>query len=185
MASVLIAYHSLEGQTAKIAERLKISLLSRRRTVAVVKIGPRQNEGISPDYKGVILGASIHVGRHDPAVAAFIAEHKDRWQDLPSAFFSVSLSAAGDEAGKAEADRYVAELLEATAWRPNLQVTFAGALAYRKYGWLKRWFMKRLAKETGKDTDSRWDHEYTDWQAVARFAAEFDQLLAPVGDPAA
>jgi len=49
---------------------------------------------------------------------------------------------------------------------------FAGSLAYTKYGWVKRRMVAAVANEGGLATDTSHDREYTDWKAVARFAAE-------------
>ena len=88
-------------------------------------------------------------------------------------FFSVSLSAAGNEKQKADADRCLNEFLQQANWSPTIKTTCAGGLAYRKYGFLKRWMMKRIARDAGADTDTSKDHEYTDWQAVDTFVKDF------------
>jgi menaquinone-dependent protoporphyrinogen oxidase len=41
-----------------------------------------------------LVGASIHIGRHQREAAAFVEGHAARLNGNPSAFFSVSLSAA-------------------------------------------------------------------------------------------
>ncbi len=61
-------------------------------------------------------------------------------------------------------------------WSPTIKETVAGGLAYRRYGLLKRWMMKRIARDAGGDTDTSKNHEYTDWQAVDQFVTEFLQL---------
>jgi menaquinone-dependent protoporphyrinogen oxidase len=53
----------------------------------------------------------------------------------------------------------------------------AGALLYRKYGFLKRWIMKRIVARAGGDTDTSRDYEYTDWNDMRAFAKEFLQLV--------
>ena len=57
--------------------------------------------------------------------------------------------------------------------RSSGKATFAGGLLYREYGFLKRWMMKKIAREAGKDTDTSKNHEYTDWNAVDRFVGAF------------
>lgn len=37
--------------------------------------------------------------------------------------------------------------------------------------------MKRIATEATSDTDTARDYEYTDWQEVEAFAAEFDAFV--------
>jgi menaquinone-dependent protoporphyrinogen oxidase len=44
----------------------------------------------------VIVGASIHMGKHDDYVLDFVRENRDALECLPSAFFSVSMAAHDD-----------------------------------------------------------------------------------------
>ena len=55
--------------------------------------------------------------------------------------------------------------------------TVAGALPYTKYGWLKKWIMRRIVAKAGGDTDTTRDYEYTDWNDVREFARAFAQRL--------
>ena len=59
------------------------------------------------DYHGVIVGASIHMGKHDKHVVEFVRKNREMLERLPSAFFSVSLAAHGDTE---EAEGYVEPL---------------------------------------------------------------------------
>ena len=42
--------------------------------------------------------------------------------------------------------------------------------------------MQRVARKAGLSTDTTRDHEFTDWNAVERFATEFANLVAPLTD---
>jgi menaquinone-dependent protoporphyrinogen oxidase len=46
----------------------------------------------------------------------------------------------------------------------------AGALRYSRYPLPLRWFMRRIAKQAGGDTDTSRDYEYTDWGRVDDYA---------------
>ena len=107
-----------------------------------------------PDgYDGVIVGASIHMGKHDKHVVDFVRKNQDTLARLPSAFFSVSLAAHGDTA---EAEGYVDQFEEETGWRPDKVALFGGALLYTQYGFIKRHMMKKIAgdKPGNLGTDS-------------------------------
>ena len=66
-----------------------------------------------------------------------------------------------------------------TDWRPERIKPVAGALLYTKYGVLKRLVMKLIVKQQGGPTDTSRDYDFTDWEALARFAEEFaDELVA-------
>lgn len=95
---------------------------------------------------------------------------------MPSAFFSVSLSAAGDDT-RADAERCLQEFVEETGWTPEQAELVAGALKYTQYNWLKRFIMKKISASAGGDTDTSQDFEYTDWAQVERFAEQFHDRL--------
>lgn len=172
---VLLVFHSSEGQTAKIADRLAETLHH-----AGIEVDLELAEHAPPPtgYDGVVLGDSIHQGRHSRALTRYIAHHADDLADRPVALFQVSLTSATDDAEhSAQAHAMVHRLLDATGLDPDAVGLFAGALAYTRYGWLKRRVMRRIAAADGGDTDIAVDHEYTDWNAVADFATDVASLV--------
>lgn len=175
MAKVLIPYGTTEGQTAKIAEAIGDGLHARGHDVEAVDI-TSLGDTVPDGYDGVIVGASIHMGKHDKHVVEFVRRNHDRLKRLPSAFFSVSLAAHGDPQ---EAEGYVDQFEEETGWRPEQVALFGGALLYTQYGFVKRHMMKKIAKDKPGDlgTDMSRDYVYTEWDAVARFAEHFAQKL--------
>ncbi len=133
---------------------------------------------IPPGYDAVVVGASIHMGKHDKHVVDYVQENVFQLERFPSALFSVSLAAHGDQE---EAERYVEELEQATEWRPDKVAMFSGALLYTQYGFLKRHMMKKIAEDKPGDlgTDTSRDYVYTEWDAVTRFAEEFLDEFVP------
>lgn len=126
------------------------------------------------EFDAVLVGASIHVGKHQAAIGEFVRNNLEAVTDRPTAFFQLSLSSAvTSEARQAEAARYVEEFLEETGWQPDRIGCFGGALRYSKYGFLKRLMMKQIAKDATGDTDPSRDYEYTDWLEVEAFANDF------------
>jgi menaquinone-dependent protoporphyrinogen oxidase len=132
------------------------------------------------DRDGVIVGASVHMGKHDKHVVQLVQKNLDLLERLPSAFFSVSLAAHGDSQ---EAEGYVDRFEEETGWRPARVALFSGALLYTQYGFVKRHMMRRIAKEKpgqlGLDTSR--DYVYTEWDAVHRFAEHVAEQVASTG----
>jgi menaquinone-dependent protoporphyrinogen oxidase len=121
--------------------------------------------------RGVVPGASLHAGHHQHAAVEFANAFRQRLNLYPSAFFSVSLSAASTNPEEvATAARLARELPEQAGWRPTIVECFAGRLAYTRYGWLTRQIMRRIARKEGGPVDTARDHELTDWEAVARFS---------------
>ena len=76
----------------------------------------------------MIVGGSIHMGKHQDHVVDFVRANRFALERLPSAFFSVSLAARRH--GDAEA--YVANFEQQTGWRPTKVGLFSGALLYHQ-----------------------------------------------------
>jgi menaquinone-dependent protoporphyrinogen oxidase len=172
MHVILLAYASSEGQTKKIAERISLDLQVLSVAVEVVPIA---DAPINLDqYDAVLVGASIHVGKHPPEAVEFVQAHRARLAATPSAFFSVSLAAADhDDEHQAQAQRYVQEFFDQVDWHPELVGCFGGALRYTQYGFVKKLIVRHIAKTTDKATDTHHDHEYTDWDDVDHFTQAF------------
>jgi menaquinone-dependent protoporphyrinogen oxidase len=167
--AILVAYGTSEGQTAKIADGLR----DRGHTADAVDVIELDQFAVDT-YDAVLVGASIHRGRHQSAVRTFVSTHCDALATLPTGFFQVCLTAVSpDEERRAAAAQYVHELVETTGWHPDRIAIFGGALRYSKYGFLKRVVLKRIAKDVTGDTDTTRDYEYTDWDEVDRFTEEF------------
>jgi menaquinone-dependent protoporphyrinogen oxidase len=123
-------------------------------------------------YDGVIVGASIHMGKHDKSANNYVRKNLGALERLPSALFSVSLAAHGDTEN---AKSYVDEFEQETGWHPTRVALFGGALLYTQYGFLKRHLMKKIAQDKPGNlgTDTSRDYVYTEWDGVQRFAEDF------------
>jgi len=184
---ILILYGTRYGQTAKIARRLADMFTTWGDDVTRVNAEEVRSPIDVRLYDGVIIGASVIRGRHQPTVRAFVRQNASALNSMPSAFLSVSGSAASpDERGRAEARRCIEKFLEQTRWRPAITEMIGGAMAYTKYGVVLRWIMKQIAKQNGGPTDITRDHELTNWMQVENFAARFQARIglsaSPVGE---
>jgi menaquinone-dependent protoporphyrinogen oxidase len=123
-------------------------------------------------YVALIVGASIHMGKHDKSATDYVRKNLVALERLPSAFFSVSLAAQGDAE---EAQSYVEDFEKATGWRPAKTALFSGALLYTRYGFFKRRLMKKIVegKPGNLGTDTSRDYVYTEWDGVRRFTEDF------------
>ncbi len=174
MTRVLVLYASTHGHTGKIAERIAAAIgpAAELRSIDAVP-------GLALDYDAVIVGASVHAGHHQKAVRKWIHGHAAALNGMPSAFFSVCLSAADDsDEARADAQRYIDETLTEAGWTPRLVQSFAGALQYREYDVFTRMLIKLMMRHSGHPTDTSHDHDFTDWDAVERFGAECAELAA-------
>jgi len=190
MGSFLVCYGSSEGQTAKIADRVAARLRERGHEATAVDAGALETDYSIEEFDAVVVGSSIHVGKHQASVRSFVDANADGLAALPTAFFQVSLSSVSDDPDReAEAARYVEEFLDETGYQPDRIAKFGGALRYSKYGFLKRLLMKRIARDATGDTDTSRDYEYTDWHEVDAFTDDFaafvEGRLATTPDDAA
>ena len=183
MCDVPVFYATTDGQTRLIAEHLANAL--RSQGLESVALDVTHVDAWSLDrhrVRAVLLGASVHAGKHQSTAAKFVRARQEWFNALPSAFFSVSLSIASTNPTEVDAARSIAKkFLDQTGWHPSRVACFAGRLAYTRYGWLKRMLMRRIARKEGGPTDTSRDHELTNWTEVTALAIEIAALArAPV-----
>jgi menaquinone-dependent protoporphyrinogen oxidase len=172
MIRVLIPYGTTEGLTARISEYVADVVRGHGHEANAVDL----KCSVDPEpegYDAVIVGASIHMGKHEDYVRDFVRENRDALERLPSAFFSVSMAAHDN---MEEAEGYIEEFVRQTGWRPAKVGLFGGALLYTHYGFIKRHLMKKIARDKGNPDTSR-DYVYTEWDGVKHFVEEFLETL--------
>lgn len=178
MDTILVVFASSEGQTAKVADHIAGVLREAGASVALYGIDDLPADLAIADYDGVLIGASIHMGKHQQSIRRFVRDHAAALGAVPSGFFQVCLSSASEAAERQrEAATYVEELVAATGWEPDTVGLFGGALKFSEYGFIKGKLMKAIAADFG-ETDASRDHEYTDWDEVTAFAEAFQDSLA-------
>lgn len=177
---VLLVYHTVEGHSRVIAERLADAIRAGGFVAELYSVerAPRSVEG----YAAVVAGGSVHVGKHHKNLLAFIRRHQAEFATIPSALFSVSLTAAQhDEVSQAQVAAYIGDLTAATSWEPDIVGVFGGALLYTQYGFIKRRLMKSIVSKQGGETDTSHDHDYTDWDAVDHFGRDVVAMIPAHG----
>jgi menaquinone-dependent protoporphyrinogen oxidase len=178
MARVLIAYGTGEGQTARISEYIAQTVKDRGHHVEAVDIKDMPPSFALEEYDAAMIGASIHMSEHEGYVQDFVKENRRLLERVPSAFFSVSMTAQMDtEEAREQVEGYVESFARETGWHPERVGIFAGALPYTSYGFVKKRLIRTIAKKMGADTDISRDYEYTDWNDVRHFAEEFLEEL--------
>ncbi|HYI98205.1 MAG TPA: flavodoxin domain-containing protein [Thermoleophilaceae bacterium] len=173
MVNVLIAYASTHGHTAKICRRIADVLQADDLDVDVCDLGA--GEGPDPgQHDGVIVAASVHRGTHQPEVISWVRRHQPGLADKPTAFVSVSLTAAEDtDESRTVTQGLIDSFTAETGWTPGHATGMAGALQYLEYDYFTRILMRLLMRHGGHPTDASQDYDYTDWDAVEDFAHEF------------
>lgn len=173
MTRALVVYGTTEGQTAKIAQHIADAGRRLGHTVDVLHGADLPPAFALAPYDVVVIGASVHEGRHQAYIRDFVQRHRVSLDAKPNAFFQVCLtSVSGDDRHRQQAQEVIDRFVADTGWVPRRTASFAGALRYTQYSWLKRMLLRAIARQEGGATDTSRDHEYTDWAQVTAFAEE-------------
>jgi len=173
---ILLTFQTHEGQTERIADRIAHALAGHGFDVDLVDVSD------APDptgYQAVVVGAPVRFERHGRRITRYLRRHAEELSTMPTALFQVSMTwARTDQKHVAKADELARRLLDRTGAHVDLVGQFAGGLRYSQYGWVTKRVMRTIAEREGHATDTTRDYEYTDWQAVDRFADEIAALAS-------
>jgi len=174
---IVVLYGSFDGQARRIAERMAQVIGRGGHQVDVVSAHDPAIPDLIAASNAVLAGGAVRYGHHAKFLERAVRDNRAAIASRPNAFFSVCMSAAGPNAKAATAWGYVDEFITRTGWQPGRIASLAGALAWSRYNPLMKLMMRFIVKTAGGDTDTSRDREYTDWDAVDRFAAEFEYPL--------
>ncbi len=177
MQRALVVFASSHGQTRQVASKVSGRLRDRGFAVTVADAGEPAHLPAPTGFDLVVVGSRIQFGRHSSSILAYLSQFREVLRGTPTAFFSVSMAAAN---GGDDPNGYLAATFDSLGWRPPITAAIAGALQYRKYNWLLRFVMKRIARAGGHSDDTSVNHFYTDWSQVYAFADRAAALVLPV-----
>jgi menaquinone-dependent protoporphyrinogen oxidase len=178
MSSVMIVYGTSYGQTARVVARIADRLRAAGCRPTVWRGDLIPTEATVTGYDGFLVAGSVIYGKHQRCLVDFVRQNRGVLNTRPSAFVSICGALIGQWGpGQEEARKYVARFLEQTGWTPRLARSFPGGLPYTRYGLITRWIMKSISRKTGRPTDTSQDWDCTDWNAVDRFAADFESVV--------
>lgn len=165
---ILLLYGTTEGQTRKIAEFVAKRLGGIGDAVTLVDATGDTSLIDLRAYDAAVIAASLHAGQYQGPVAHFVRANHAWLNKMPSAFISVSLSAAGTDPEELKgiadcADRFKAD----TGWTAPDIHQVAGAFRFTEYDFFKRWVLKLIAWEKGVKVEPGKDVELTNWDALA------------------
>lgn len=170
---VLVFYATVEGQSKKIAETIAGQAEKDGNEVIVTSANQIGFVGAGT-YDATIMCAPVHMHRYPTPFVHFANEWKDALNSRPSAFVSVSLAIASENAEeRREVENVTSELLQSTGWKPRAIHHCAGALKFTEYDFFKRWMMKRITSKEGGPKDTSQDYEMTDWSELDGFVKQF------------
>lgn len=181
---VLIVFGSTEGHTRELCQ-FAAAWLREQGHQATVEEAIDDRTGVQVDaYDVIILAASLHVGRFQGNLLPFAQAFQETLNAKPSAFISVSLSAAGENPDDWEGlEQCVARVQHETGWTPKAVHHAAGAIRYSQYDFFKRLALKHIAEKRGQKTITSRDYDLTDYEALRRFVLGFVDSSAAASAP--
>lgn len=168
MSNILIIYSSRDGQTQKICQRLQSVIERNTQQVTLVSIEEADRVNLQT-YDKIVMGASIHYGRHNPQVLAFIERNQSILESKPNAFFSVNVVARKPEKQTPDSNPYLRKFLKRIHWKPKQLAVFAGKIDYPSYNMFDRSLIRLIMWMTKGPTDPSAVVEFTDWEQVEAF----------------
>ncbi|MDD7805097.1 MAG: menaquinone-dependent protoporphyrinogen IX dehydrogenase [Endozoicomonas sp. (ex Botrylloides leachii)] len=178
MANIALIYMSREGQSKKIAQRIKHKLIQAGYAVAKQSLLDLPESFSFSGYDAVILGCSVRYGKHHKVFRDFVTQHVQQLNHKPSFFFSVNLTARKPNRNQPHNNLYLKKYLASTQWEPNLVNVFAGALRYSQYTFFDKGMIRLIMKITGGPTDPKTDVEFTDWEQVDCYGEAIKKYLS-------
>jgi menaquinone-dependent protoporphyrinogen oxidase len=170
----LILYGTTEGQTRKIAEFAADRLKKQGEYVTLAEAAQAPWDLRPNEFDAAILAASLHAGAYQEPLIKYAQTHQARLNHMPSAFLSVSLSAAGREPDELKGIADCAERFKReTGWTPGEVHHIAGAFRFTEYDFFKRWVMRLIAWEKGVKVGPSQELELTDWDALTKIVDGF------------
>ncbi len=173
MSKILIIYSSVHGQTRKVTDFIKQQLESLGNEVHTATIDEAPDFS---DFDKVVIGASIRHGKHNPSVYQYISDNLQQLDAKPNSFFSVNLVARKPAKNTPETNPYMQAFLAKTPWKPKLLTVIAGNLNYMGYNAFDRNAIRFIMWLTKGPTAIDTDVEFTNWDKVAEYVQQLDQL---------
>ena len=179
MAKILILYGTDHGQTRKVGQHIAKILQERGHEIELVQGNKAPKDFTIDRFDGAIIGTSIHMGVHQISIKKLAKSKKEALSKIPSAYYCVCLTAMSpNPENNKQVEGFINDFLNYTELKPIVSTAFAGALRYPDYNFIKRYMAKLLARKLEADTDTKKDiYEYTDWNAVTRFAGDFADAI--------
>jgi menaquinone-dependent protoporphyrinogen oxidase len=179
---VLIVYGTTEGHTGDLCHFAAQALGEAGHPTTVEPAGPDPSQPDPAPYDAVLLAASLHVGRYQPALAGYARAQHEKLNATPSAFISVSLAAAGLNPDDWEGlGQCLARFQHETLWTPKAVHQAAGAIRYSQYDFFKRLALKFIVARRGIRTVSSRDYDLTDYEALRGFVVDFVEAAGKDG----
>ena len=172
---ILIAYSTTEGHTRKIANAVAAQTRDLGHTADLFDTSALQGRLDLEDFDKVIVAGSVHEERHQESLELFVVANREKLTAKSTMFISVSLAAAFDN-GLSDAQAYVERFYESVDWQPDESLLIAGALRHEAYGYYGEQILQHVVLKDRDLSDPELDHDFTDWEFLAKAVSEFVSL---------
>ncbi len=169
---VLILFATVEGQTGKIARLAEEEVRKAGHDAALIDVSDKTTSVSFDGVDKVILAAPVHERRHPRAFEVFLASNRKELEARGTLMLSVSLSAAFPE-GRGEAQEYLTEMEMRTEFKPDKEALVAGAVRTSRYDYFASQVVRHVVLRDRDYTPGAEEHEFTDWNALARTVSGF------------
>lgn len=170
--TLLIAFATVEGQTAKIARFITDLAKNAGFDAKLINTDEMLSHVSLDDVVKVILLAPVHERKHPKSFEAFVASNRDALMKRKSLVLSVGLKAAF-ASGREEARDYLDEMLLRTGFEPNATALIAGAVRPENYGYFEREILQHVVLLGRKIDPREGAREFTDWDELTLIVIEF------------
>jgi menaquinone-dependent protoporphyrinogen oxidase len=162
---VLVAYATRAGSTAEVAKKIAEIISAKGLEVEVLPV--KKVKDLSP-YRAVIVGSAVRAAQWLPEAIDFVEINKKKLCEIPTAFFTVSLTASE----KTEASlKKVASFVDPVRniCPPKAEAFFAGKMDPKTLSVPTRIMIRAMKTQHG---------DYRDWEAVQAWTEEAFGKLA-------
>ncbi len=157
-ARFLVAYASLRGSTAEIAQAVGKELQSAGYGVDVVEM---RSVSSLESYHAVVVGEPVYMGRVGN-IGKFVSRHCNSLKLLPVAAFGVGIAPVEKKPGAVENEMKILHKA-LSPLEPVAETIFAGKVELEKLSFLQKWMIGKVKSPVG---------DFRDWSAIARWAKE-------------
>jgi menaquinone-dependent protoporphyrinogen oxidase len=164
---VLIVYASRAGSTGEVAKAIGQTISEGGVSVDVRSVVDENNLS---QYKAVIVGSAIRMGRWLPDAVDFVKKHRDDLSRVPAAYFVVCSTMKDDTPENRK--KTLAYLDSVRKAAPDIEPVdiglFAGVMDFSKLSFMDRTVMKARGVSEG---------DFRNWAAIRKWAADVAPLL--------
>lgn len=173
---ILVAYDTIDGSTAELAEFVGKELSKEGNAVDVRRVSEVTDVN---NYQAVVVGSPMKREKWTEDALDFLNRHKLALNQLPVAMFFTCLATLGrtlEDGLGGVMTNYVSPLLvEFPDLKPVSVGIFTGVLDYTKYSEAGAEGIRRFMSQRGCPLEGR--NDYRDWQAISAWSKEVSTRL--------